>query len=156
MCGIFGFCRDSDLIREGFHAALLRSATSALAHRGPDAEGVLGITPQGMMLRDGELTNQELELGLGHRRLSILDLSATGRQPMAGPGGTCPNRWHGARTNWASTPLKPAGPMRSFKSAAASWNNAALRTGFSVGTPNWRACRHHAVGIPTISCSWQA
>lgn len=41
--------------------------TQALAHRGPDAGGLL-VTPQ---------------LLLGHRRLSILDLSSDGHQPMS-------------------------------------------------------------------------
>jgi asparagine synthase (glutamine-hydrolysing) len=40
---------------------------AALAHRGPDAEGTIV---------DGPMT-------LGHRRLSIIDLSASGNQPMA-------------------------------------------------------------------------
>ena len=41
--------------------------TDAIAHRGPDGEG---------HYIDGSL-------GLGHRRLAIIDLSAAGHQPMA-------------------------------------------------------------------------
>ncbi len=41
---------------------------SRLLHRGPDA--------------DGEFLDEDAGLGLGHRRLSILDLSPEGRQPM--------------------------------------------------------------------------
>ena len=51
--------------------ARARSALTTLAHRGPDGEGLWsapGIT-------------------LGHRRLSILDLSDGGRQPMASADG---------------------------------------------------------------------
>lgn len=46
---------------------------SAIAHRGPDDEGAY-VDSGGLV-------------GLGHRRLSILDLSAAGHQPMADPDG---------------------------------------------------------------------
>jgi asparagine synthase (glutamine-hydrolysing) len=46
--------------------------TRALAHRGPDDEGLYVRGP----------------IGLGHRRLSILDLSAAGHQPMSNEDGT--------------------------------------------------------------------
>ena len=45
--------------------------TRSLAHRGPDGEG---------LLVDGSV-------GLGHRRLAVLDLTRAGRQPMQSPGG---------------------------------------------------------------------
>jgi asparagine synthase (glutamine-hydrolysing) len=47
----------------------LKRMTDALAHRGPDAEG-LWCSPEG-------------DCGLGHRRLSIIDLSEKANQPMA-------------------------------------------------------------------------
>jgi len=50
---------------------VLRQMTKALAHRGPDGEGFLVDGP----------------CGLGHRRLSIIDLSDAGSQPMAGEDG---------------------------------------------------------------------
>ncbi|MDX2359909.1 MAG: asparagine synthase (glutamine-hydrolyzing) [Crocinitomicaceae bacterium] len=66
MCGINGFidfkARSSN--------ALLKSMTSTLAHRGPDGEGTEFI----------ELP--QAQIGLGHRRLAILDLSDQGKQPM--------------------------------------------------------------------------
>lgn len=53
----------------------LPDAVRCLAHRGPDDEGVQYIEGQGV--------------GLGHRRLSILDLSSAGHQPMeSDDGGT--------------------------------------------------------------------
>jgi len=46
--------------------ATVAQMTRALSHRGPDAEG--------MLVSDG--------VALGHRRLSIIDPSPTGAQPM--------------------------------------------------------------------------
>jgi asparagine synthase (glutamine-hydrolysing) len=65
MCGIAGIAgyEGKDLTE------LLNAATSCLAHRGPDAAGVKVFPRVGV--------------GLGHRRLSIIDLSATGLQPMS-------------------------------------------------------------------------
>jgi asparagine synthase (glutamine-hydrolysing) len=64
MCGIVGYWSASPR----FDAGLIRRMTDKIAHRGPDAEGV--------WLDEGA------GLALGHRRLSILDLSPAGAQPM--------------------------------------------------------------------------
>lgn len=69
MCGIFGIVTNKnrpDLIEPVKHA------TRALAHRGPDDEGI-------EFLRNG---NDGLTVAFAHRRLSILDLSPAGHQPM--------------------------------------------------------------------------
>jgi len=63
MCGIAGVLNLED---QPVSPVLLRRMTDAIAHRGPDGEG---------LFTDGGL-------GLGHRRLAILDLSPTGHQPM--------------------------------------------------------------------------
>jgi len=66
MCGITGFC---DFTKRS-STKELSAMRDALVHRGPDAKGQL---------------IHELEaatIGLGHRRLSILDLSSGGVQPM--------------------------------------------------------------------------
>lgn len=67
MCGIAGFLFTSraDLKEPD---QILHRMTSALAKRGPDDEGHWVDAPSG--------------IALGHRRLSIVDLSPTGRQPM--------------------------------------------------------------------------
>jgi asparagine synthase (glutamine-hydrolysing) len=67
MCGIVGF-------QGTFRKELLGAMSSAVAHRGPDGSG--GVT----LGEDGILTT-----GLGHRRLSIIDLSDAGTQPMCVP-----------------------------------------------------------------------
>src|ERR1700687_2047921 len=68
MCGIAG---TFDLSGAPASAAVVKRMTDVIAHRGPDGEGVWV---------DGAV-------GLGHRRLAIIDLSEGGRQPMATPDG---------------------------------------------------------------------
>lgn len=69
MCGIVGF-----LSFDGNYPisdSLLESARDTMAHRGPDDAGLQVIV-------DGSAL-----VGLGHRRLSILDLTPLGHQPMS-------------------------------------------------------------------------
>ena len=61
MCGILGYSGS-------FNPAVLDAGLHTIAHRGPDDSGVFVDRASGT--------------GLGHVRLSILDLSALGRQPM--------------------------------------------------------------------------
>ncbi len=66
MCGIAGeFRSDGGVIDE----ARLYAMQEALSHRGPDAAGIH---------RDGSV-------GLAHRRLAVIDLSAQANQPMLSP-----------------------------------------------------------------------
>jgi asparagine synthase (glutamine-hydrolysing) len=64
MCGIVGIF---NLDGEPVSPAPLRRMTNTLAHRGPDGEGFY----------------VDSFLGLGHRRLAIIDLSSAGHQPMS-------------------------------------------------------------------------
>lgn len=63
MCGVAGLI---NLNGEPVSQATLKKMTDAIAHRGPDGQG------------------QWIEgnVGIGHRRLAIIDLSPTGHQPM--------------------------------------------------------------------------
>jgi asparagine synthase (glutamine-hydrolysing) len=70
MCGIAGLLNLDGAPAE---ARVVQKMVRSLAHRGPDGEG---------LILDGPL-------GLGHRRLAIVDRSAAGSQPMASPCG----RW---------------------------------------------------------------
>ena len=62
MCGITGFFSPSLSINN----QILIDATNSIAHRGPDAEGFFFCNTAGM----------------GHRRLSIIDLAERANQPM--------------------------------------------------------------------------
>jgi len=73
MCGICGkLTTDRKPVEEG----LLRKMTSVLSHRGPDDDGVYISAPHATI-------SSHVNMGLGHRRLSIIDLSEAGRQPMS-------------------------------------------------------------------------
>ena len=68
MCGIFGWVLDAE---RAFDERILVQLTDQLNHRGPDGSGHwLGKT-----------ADQRFQVGLGHRRLSIIDI-AGGAQPM--------------------------------------------------------------------------
>src|SRR5436309_5705937 len=69
MCGIFGIVAH----KAQFPAELLERATQSLAHRGPDDCGTI-------ILHDA--APDAVEIGLGNRRLAILDLSPLAHQPM--------------------------------------------------------------------------
>jgi asparagine synthase (glutamine-hydrolysing) len=62
MCGIAGF------VSKRYNDEQLRLITDTLSHRGPDANGFYFDAAAG--------------IGLGHRRLSIIDLSAAANQPF--------------------------------------------------------------------------
>ena len=63
MCGIAGYL---NFRKEPASAEIIRRMTDAIAHRGPDGEGYW----------------IEENVGLGHRRLAIIDPSPAGHQPM--------------------------------------------------------------------------
>jgi asparagine synthase (glutamine-hydrolysing) len=65
MCGIAGIIQSNPSLYNKTH---LKKMTDALAHRGPDGEGLW--------------QNEAGNVLLGHRRLSIIDLSDAGQQPM--------------------------------------------------------------------------
>lgn len=69
MCGIFGIVAKDAALPSG----VLERGTRSLAHRGPDDSGTI-------LLRDS--SDDSTEIGLGNRRLAILDLSALAHQPM--------------------------------------------------------------------------
>lgn len=95
MCGISGYAD----IQNGVRTSLLKEMTNIIRHRGPDDEGFALIHENGeIKFAAGKDTISDMRLklvdiaeiseedsfflGLGHRRLSILDLSSNGHQPM--------------------------------------------------------------------------
>ena len=79
MCGIAGFSGD-------FERSLLERMNDAIAHRGPDDAGACWLP--------------EDRLGLAHRRLSIIDLSPRGHQPMWDATGTAAIVYNGEIYNY--------------------------------------------------------
>lgn len=73
MCGIAGLYDYSRAYSTEALSHALTAMTDAISHRGPDDSGIWN---------DGDLP-----LFLGHRRLSIIDLSAAGHQPMLSASG---------------------------------------------------------------------
>lgn len=71
MCGIVGFWRQK--AAEIPPSVVVAEMANALVHRGPDGHG--------------SWIDEREEVGLGHRRLAIVDLSATGAQPMQSASG---------------------------------------------------------------------
>src|ERR1700719_3647658 len=68
MCGIAGFIDLAAATGADELAARAKAMATTIAHRGPDDSGVWVDAPAG--------------IALGHRRLSIVDLSPLGHQPM--------------------------------------------------------------------------
>jgi asparagine synthase (glutamine-hydrolysing) len=71
MCGLAGYWRRAGLQADAAH--VLTRMTDAIARRGPDDSGAW--------------LDDEAGIALGHRRLSIIDLSPAGHQPMASADG---------------------------------------------------------------------
>ena len=67
MCGIAGVIR----YRSAIDQSLLVRQRDTMAHRGPDSSGIW--------------ESADHRVGLAHRRLSIIDLSPGGHQPMLDP-----------------------------------------------------------------------
>ena len=68
MCGISGFLTEKHKLGPELSHVILGAMTKSLTHRGPDQNGTWVDVDDG--------------IGLGHNRLSILDLSLAGKQPM--------------------------------------------------------------------------
>ncbi|RDD60183.1 asparagine synthase (glutamine-hydrolyzing) [Ferruginivarius sediminum] len=73
MCGIAGICNLSDSAKP-VDRREIAAMNRLMVHRGPDDEGIW-LSDRG-------------NVGLGHRRLEIIDLSSAGHQPMEGGSGT--------------------------------------------------------------------
>ncbi|MBP2682163.1 MAG: asparagine synthase (glutamine-hydrolyzing), partial [Deltaproteobacteria bacterium] len=98
MCGIAGFL-STEAARPG--EEVLRAMGDALAHRGPDASGTF-LSPDG-------------RVGLSHRRLSILDLSPAGAQPMYSADGSLVLSFNGEVYNFREIRAELEGKGHAFR-----------------------------------------
>lgn len=72
MCGITGIFHYRNSLQ--VEVSVLKAMCDSMAHRGPDGEGIW--------------VSEDRRVGLGHRRLSIVDLSTSAAQPMCNEDGT--------------------------------------------------------------------
>jgi asparagine synthase (glutamine-hydrolysing) len=98
MCGISGLVNCGD-------AGTLARMTSVQAHRGPDDSGLWE-----RRFPDGSY------IGLGSRRLSILDLSPDGHMPMANEDGSVWITYNGEIYNFADLRRELEGKGHTFRS----------------------------------------
>ncbi len=118
MCGISGIVDFKEV--ELHLPSLIQRMTNALRHRGPDGEGFLFANANEQRCAFGKETPQSIinaslsyspqhslqeiapnyQLAFGHRRLAIIDLSATGHQPMCSSGKTTWITYNGELYNY--------------------------------------------------------
>jgi asparagine synthase (glutamine-hydrolysing) len=97
MCGIAGIF---NTLGEPVSPVFLRRMTDAIAHRGPDGEGFF----------------IDSFVGLGHRRLAIIDLSPAGHQPMLTPDGLYALSFNGEIYNFQEIRLELEAKGHQFRS----------------------------------------
>jgi asparagine synthase (glutamine-hydrolysing) len=97
MCGLTGFFGPTS----GDASEVTRAMAGTLSHRGPDAEGIWVDTDAG--------------IALGHRRLSILDLSPEGAQPMHSASGRYVTAFNGEAYNYAPIRAELEGAGHRFR-----------------------------------------
>ena len=90
MCGITGYINtDNSVIAS---TAVIRKMLTAQKHRGPDDSGIMAFSLKEQTAKEythhqTQSIDQPFEGMLGFNRLSILDLSKNGHQPMCSPDG---------------------------------------------------------------------
>lgn len=89
MCGI---CGEISFNNKGVRAETIQRMCRVLEHRGPDDEGMVFMRGEKVLEIKSAFPTYHgedgFEVGLGHRRLSIIDLSAAGHQPMCNEDGS--------------------------------------------------------------------
>lgn len=115
MCGIAGIF---NLNGKPVTHQEMSKVTNAMAHRGPDGEGIY----------------VDENLGLGHRRLSILDLSAKGSQPMASRNGEWVIVFNGCIYNYQDLKLELRSKGHDFISSS---DTEVISEGLAVYGPSF-------------------
>lgn len=126
MCGIAGYVARTELM----DAERFARAHALVSHRGPDDEGYLVVTAGEARLMRGDDTIPEmasrphlLESGparviLGHRRLSIIDVSPAGHEPFMDETGRYALVYNGELFNYIEIRAQLEGLGRTFRSAS--------------------------------------
>lgn len=99
MCGICGIVDYGAVVNEN----VIGRMCAAMKHRGPDGEGAY--------------INKGAFVGLGHRRLKIIDLSESGHQPMANENGSIWITFNGEIYNYRDLRIGLEGKGHKFKSS---------------------------------------
>ena len=99
MCGIAGII---NLHNERVNESILKLMTDAIAHRGPDGDG--------FWIHEN--------IGIGHRRLAIIDLSSLGNQPMVSADGRYVLTYNGEVYNFQELKKELESLGYRFKSAS--------------------------------------
>ncbi|MBC8178717.1 MAG: asparagine synthase (glutamine-hydrolyzing) [Deltaproteobacteria bacterium] len=106
MCGICGIINFDSL---PVSQELLKKMCQTFSYRGPDDEGIY-ISER--TARQG----QKISVGLGHKRLSIIDLSAAGHQPMSNEDGSIWLTYNGEIYNFKEQRVELQAKGHAFKS----------------------------------------
>ena len=100
MCGFAGFLQTGAVVEAPAMGPLVGRMADTLRHRGPDDAGVW--------------VDAEGGIALGHRRLSIIDLSSEGHQPMTSASGRYVIAFNGEIYNFLDL-------RRELEPVSASW-----------------------------------
>ena len=98
MCGVVGVASKAPMINTGW----LSAAGDAVCHRGPDDEG--------------QWWSPDRHVGLGHRRLAIVDITQAGHQPMQGERGNSHIVFNGEIYNFPELRARLKGLGHKFRS----------------------------------------
>ncbi|MDQ3449385.1 MAG: asparagine synthase (glutamine-hydrolyzing), partial [Actinomycetota bacterium] len=115
MCGIAGLVEPAGSLRREELAGIGLEMADAVAHRGPDDRGVWADAERGV--------------ALGHRRLSILDLSPAGHQPMTSASGRWVVTYNGEMFNFRALRTRLAATGYDFRGGS---DTEVLLGGFDV------------------------
>lgn len=125
MCGIAGMITPRSHRGGPVNAPVMVAMVAAMRHRGPDDQGIWSAVVG------------DYELGLGHSRLAILDLSDTARQPMVDPASGCVLVYNGEIYNFAAlrdellragdAPLDSSGDTQVLLRAYIRWGSDCVR-----------------------------
>src|SRR5438105_3754543 len=104
MCGIAGIVDKRGKLGPARLAQLAKEAADRMRHRGPDDAGIW-LSPDG-------------RCALSHRRLSIVDVSSAGHQPMASQSGKSVIAFNGEIYNFLELKRELEGEGAEFRSSS--------------------------------------